>query len=128
MSSAIHLRLIKMQSSHHIRFHLAGPFTESRLQTPNRSSKNAKSLHPRVTPVSAARAPYIQSTSEDSDDDIVRKPRYSLRNFSTKLKHHRKTKASDRRMMLYIIINGQNAPLRLSMSLKALFAHKKQWK
>ena len=84
---------IKMQSSHHIRFHLAGLFTESRLQTPNRSSETAKSLHPRITPVSAVRAPYIQSSSDYSDDDIVRKPQYSLRNFSTKLQTPPKDKS-----------------------------------
>ena len=68
-------------------------FTESREQTPNRSSETAKSLHPRITPVSAVRAPYIQSSSEDSDDDIVRKPQYSLRNFSTKLQTPPKDKS-----------------------------------
>ena len=68
-------------------------FTESRLQTPNRSSEIAKSLHPRITPVSAVRAPYIQSSSKKSDDDIVRKPQYSLRNFSTKLQTPPKDKS-----------------------------------
>ncbi len=74
-------------------WHSLPSFTESILQTPNRSSETAKSLHPRITPVSAVRAPYIQSTSKKSDDDIVRKPQYSLRNFSTKLQTPPKDKS-----------------------------------
>ena len=66
-------------------FALADSLIESNLQRLNHSSEIAKSLYPRVTTVPAVLVPYKQSTSGESDDDIVIKPQYSLRNFTTKL-------------------------------------------